>query len=297
MNLKKTILGAALFVSTLFNAKAQAPARADALPDLKEKNSYDGHRFYIAWGYTRAWYSKSTINFKNESNRYNPVTGRVDNYDFTIHDATAKDRPQFNRIIKDLLNPTIPQEVIRIGYHINNKWAIELNYDHAKYVVNDYQKVRITGHFNGVPVDKDTILDPARLLHFEHTDGANFWMINAVRKFNLYQDRNLRVTWMVKPGAGVVIPRTDVTLFGQELNNNYKVAGWIAGVETGLRVSVRDRVYAEFVGKGVYADYVNAFVLGKGNGSASHHFVAGQLTASLGYQFDFKKKHAMKGPL
>ena len=56
--------------------------------------------------------------------------------------------------------------------------GIELNYDHSKYVVIDYQTVRIKGQITGEYIDKDTILDPNTLLHFEHTDGANFIMVN-----------------------------------------------------------------------------------------------------------------------
>jgi hypothetical protein len=95
---------------------------------------------------------------------------------------------------------------------------------------------------------------------------------------------------MLKPGGGFVMPRTDVTLFGQRLNNDWKIAGWIVGIETGARFKFYDRAYFEFVGKAVYADYVNAFVLGKGHGKASHHFFARQLTATIGYLIKWKSK-------
>ena len=42
------------------------------------------HSVYIAWGYTKAWYSKSTIRFKDLSNKYHPVTDKNNYYDFTI---------------------------------------------------------------------------------------------------------------------------------------------------------------------------------------------------------------------
>jgi hypothetical protein len=240
---------------------------------------------YFSWGYTRAKYSKSTIEFRNHSNQYNPVTNRFDNYDFTIHDAVAHDRPDFDKI-PDVINITVPQYVFRIGYVLSKKWGIELNYDHTKYVVDNYQRVRVEGVFNDLWVDNDTILDPDSFLHFEHSDGANFWMINLVRSLQLVDIKNkFTASWVVKPGGGVVVPRTDVTLFGERLNNWFKVAGWIVGVETGLRLTFLRHGFFEFVGKGVYADYVNAFVLGKGHGRASHHFFAGQLTATLGLKF------------
>lgn len=256
----------------------------------KDKQS---RKVYFGWGYTRAWYSKSTIHFVNNSTTGSNVATKATSYDFVIHDVTAHDRPDFDKL-KDVINITIPQFVGRLGYSLNSKWAVEINYDHAKYVVDDFQKVHVTGRFNNDWVDTDTILDPYNFLHFEHTDGANFWLFNAVRKFNVfnYKDK-VSLTWMVKPGAGFVMPRTDVTLFGTRLNNNWKVAGWIVGLETGARLKFFDRAYLEFVGKTVYADYVNCFVLGRGNGKANHHFKAAQLTFTFGYEFGNYRKKAV----
>jgi hypothetical protein len=253
---------------------------------LKKKRH---HQWYATWGYTKAYYSKSTIHFKNTDMKYNPVRGKPDNYDFTIYNATAHDRPDYDKI-KDVINMTIPQFVMRLGYMFNNKWGVEINYDHAKYVVDDYQKVHIKGQIDGVPMNKDTIMEPSHFLHFEHTDGANFWMANLVRKWEVYKpSKKFIASVVLKPGAGVVYPRTDVTIFGQELNNAWHVAGWIVGVESGLRIEFLKRGIFEFVGKGCYADYMRCFILGSGNGNANHHFLVAQMTASLGFRFDSKK--------
>ncbi len=252
---------------------------------LKKKKG----QLYFSWGYTRAKYSKSTLHFKNTSNKFNEFTQQNDNYDFTVYDAVATDRPDFDKI-KDFINITIPQFVCRGGYMFNNKWGIEINYDHTKYVVTDYQKVRVKGRVNNNYFDQDTILDPATFLHFEHTDGANFWMVNAVRKTSLYNPtKNFDVSWVLKPGAGIVFPRTDVTLFGERLNNNWHVAGWIVGVESGLRMEFLRHGFFEFVGKGSFADYTTCLVLGKGNGKARHHFFTAQLTATIGLKFGSTK--------
>lgn len=260
-------------------------AQTDSLHTVKKKNS----QWYFTWGYTRARYSKSTIHFKDVSGRYHDQTGKTANYDFTIYDVSAKDKPDFDKL-GDVVNLTIPQYVFRIGYMFNSKWGIECNYDHTKYVVTDWQRVRVKGEIDGQPVDGDTTLNPHRFLHFEHTDGANFWMINAVRKVELYHPSDyFIVSAVVKPGAGIVFPRTDVTIFGERLNNNWHVAGWIVGVESGLRVEFRRNGFFEFVGKGAYADYAKCLVLGKGNGTASHKFWAAQLTATLGMRFNSKR--------
>jgi hypothetical protein len=176
-----------------------------------------------------------------------------------------------------------------LGFQINKKWDVEINYDHAKYVVDDGQRTHVTGQIFGKQIDKDTTIEGS-FLHFEHTDGANFWMVNAVRKIKILEkNKNLSIHAVVKPGAGVVFPRTDVTLFGERLNNNWHFAGWIVGVESGLRIEFLKHGFFEFVAKGSYADYVKCLVLGKGNGSARHHFFTAQLSATLGVKLNTKK--------
>lgn len=267
-----------LILLVLFTGFFTATSQSDS---LKKKVKH----FYLTWGYTKCYYSKSTIHFKNTSMKYNERRNMPDNYDFTIYDATAHDRPDYDKI-KDVINVTIPQFVGRLGYMFNDKWGVEMNYDHAKYVVDDYQRVHIKGQIDGTTIDKDTTMDPSAFLHFEHTDGANFWMLNAVRKWDLYKpSEKFCASAVLKPGAGVVFPRTDVTIFGQELNNDWHVAGWIVGVEGGLRIEFLKHGIFEFVGKSCYADYRRCFILGRGNGNANHHFFVAQMTATIGLRF------------
>lgn len=262
-------------------------AQTEAAATSTVSSSKRKGKFYLMWGYTKCAFSKSTIHFSNHSNTYYPETGRYHDYDFTVYNAVAHDRPDFDKI-KDVVNITIPQFVGRVGYYFNNKQdiGIEINYDHAKYVVDDYQKVRVKGTFNGVYTDKDTILDPRNFVHFEHTDGANFWMLNFVKRWKLYNpSKRFNVGLVAKPGVGIVFPRTDVTIYGTRLNNKWHVAGWIVGVEGGVRAEFLRYGVFEFMGKGSFADYTTCLVLGKGNGKARHHFFTGQLTMTLGVMF------------
>ena len=266
------------FTLTLLGTFFSSFSQSDS---LKKKKT----QWYFTWGYTRATYSKSSIHFKNSSGDPYVTSGPIKNYDFTLYDVTANDKPDFDKL-KDVINITIPQYVFRIGYSFNDKWGIELNYDHTKYVVNDWQKAHVKGQVNGYQIDGDSILNPYKFVHFEHTDGANFWMINAVRRWAFYApSKNFKLSYVLKPGAGIVFPRTDVTLFGEHLNNDWHVAGWIVGVENGLRMEFFRNGFFEFVGKGSFADYRKSLVLGKGNGTASHKIFTGQLSATLGLRF------------
>lgn len=280
MILRHTILYCLLACSAY--SVAQTVDKNIAVTPTKTKG-----KFYVMFGYTRCTYSKSDIHMSDHSGKYYPATGRTHDYDFTIYNATASDRPDFDKI-KDVVNITIPQFVVRGGYYFNNKrdFGIEINYDHAKYVVDDYQKVRVKGTFNGTYVDKDTIMDPNTFMHFEHTDGANFWMLNFLKRWKVYNPSKLfNVGLVAKPGAGIVYPRTEVAIMGTRLNNKWHIAGWIVGVEAGVRVEFLKYGVFEFMGKGSYADYRKVLVLGKGNGQANHHFFTGQLTMTLGAMF------------
>ncbi len=247
----------------------------------KEKGS-----FYFGWGYNKDWYSKSDIRLQNDNPQM--INGKYYTYDFTVYDATAKDRPDFDKI-KDVVNITVPQFSSRIGYYFNNKrdFGIELNYDHAKYVVNDYQKVRVKGQINGNYFDKDTILNPQTFLHFEHTDGANFMMFNFIKRWSLIESKNKKnnIGLILKPGFGIVYPRTDVTIFGNRINNDWKISGIIGGLEGGIRTEFLKNGFVEFTGKAAYANYINAITQGKGFGKASQKFWAFEVILIFGYQF------------
>jgi hypothetical protein len=95
-------------------------------------------KFYFLWGYNKDWYAKSTIRLYNNGNPTQKNEFGV--YDFKIYDAEAHDRPDFHQI-KDVINITIPQVSSRFGVFFgkDKKQGIELNYDHAKYVVRNYQ--------------------------------------------------------------------------------------------------------------------------------------------------------------
>lgn len=275
------LCGNSFFVSSQNETSVAAPA--------KKKLT-----FYASWGYSRWAFTKSTIHFKNkgEANYTDPTHGP---YDFTLYNAVAHDSPDFNHIASswsDLVNITIPQFNARIGFYFNNKrdegW--EINYDHAKYVVTDGQTVHVKGVILGEQVDKDTLLQRPNF-HFEHTDGANFWQINYIKRWKLFtgKDGTTNIGWIFKPGAGVVIPRTDVQIFGSRLNNRWHLAGFIAGIETGFRAEVFRHLCIEWTAKAAYADYLWCVVHYIGHGQANHRFGTVGSILTVGYRFAGKK--------
>lgn len=235
-------------------------------------------KFYFSWGFNREWYSKSSIHFKGTFNN--------DAYDFTLVNAKAHDKPDYWAIILHPVQVTIPQYNYRIGYFINPKklLAVEINFDHTKYVVTEYQALQVNGNFGSEVFNKEIILDGQKLVHFEHTDGANFLMLNLCKGFRLYDvNENNRFTIFTKLGAGTVIPRTDVTMKGERLNNKFHVAGYIAGFETSGRLNLSKRFYIESAVKTGFANYLNALTIQ--SGYARHHFTFFEFITSVGYCF------------
>ncbi len=261
-------------------ATAQTDSLSASLPGYTEKkcNSWDNERgsFYVAFGYNKDWYSKSTLHFFDESG----------DYDFKLHKMKAHDRPHFNEIFKVALS--IPQYGYRMGYYFpGSAWGVEANFDHAKYIVADSQYVRLTGHIEGVNFDKDTLITDA-FMHLEHTDGANFLMANALYRYQLLDKKHIRVNTVCKAGLGIVIPRSDVTLWGERNNHCFHIAGQIVGVEAGFRGEFFRYFFLEATAKGAYANFNK--VLGIGDGLISHRFFVGELLLHGGFQFPLGKK-------
>lgn len=251
------------------------------LAQKKKNKLFDG--MYVQWGYNTEWYTKSTIHFKMSNGN-----------NFTLHNAKAHDKPDLDAIVEEPAQVSIPQYNYRVGFYLNKKHtrSIEINFDHAKYVVTDGQTVHVTGRIDGKPVDGDSILNRENFLHFEHTDGANWLHINYVKQHTLLTNHKkarplLNYIWKV--GAGINIPRTDFTWRGERLNNNFHVAGYNLGAEGGVRIYPLKNFFFEFTAKSGYVKYVNALACTptqKGN-RATHGFGYFELIGLIGYDINF----------
>lgn len=238
---------------------------------------------YIQWGYNTEWYTKSNIHITMPNGT-----------NFTLHNAKALNRPDLDAIYKEPLDVSIPQYNYRIGFYLNKKHsrAIELNFDHAKYIVTDGQTVKVTGTIDGKTVNADSVLNPQTFLHFEHTDGANWLHFNYVQQQTLLMkkdNKNPLLNFIWKAGAGINIPRTDFTWRGDRLNNDFHVAGYNISAEAGLRLYPLKKFFIEFTGKSGYVKYLNALSNStaiKGV-RARHSFGYFELIGTIGYDINF----------
>jgi hypothetical protein len=238
---------------------------------------------YIQWGYNTEWYTKSTIHFK---------LGNGDN--FKLIKAKANDRPDLSAVYEKPVEISIPQYNYRMGFYLNKSQtkAIELNFDHIKYILTEGQNVRVKGYINKQIVDEDSILNPNNFLHFEHTDGGNLLHINYVQQNTLLLNKAktrplINSIW--KAGAGINIPRTDFTYHGDRFNNDFHVAGYNISAEAGARYYFSKRWFLEATAKTGFVHYLNALSNTnaiKGN-RVNHSFGYFELIALIGYDIKF----------
>jgi len=234
---------------------------------------------YGSFGWHRIWYTRSSIHF---------IDNKTSNYDFSLIKAKGIDDDDLN--IGQGIDA--PQWSLRFGYLLNKKngWGVELSYDHAKYILEQGQRVRLKGNIYGQSFDKDTIISPD-FIEYEHTDGANYYMLNIVKRKILYTSAKMHVLdLLVKAGAGPVIPRTESKIMGNHYNEHYHISGFVGGVESSLRYELFKKIFTELSVKGVYARYND--VLLWGDGRASQHWWSLQALFTLAYQLPLNKKNS-----
>ena len=245
-------------------------------------------QWFIYWGYNRSWYAESDIRFEG------------DNHDFALRDVRAHDRP-VGFDAKTYLAPStiwVPQYNYRVGYFIHDRWSLSLGMDHMKYVVDPYQKVRMdgyarqtgTGETGGYNGTQEVTLSPD-FLQYEHTDGLNLIALDADHYDRLWRSRSEQygVDAFLGAHAGAVVPRTDVRLFGEGINNRFHLAGWGAGAQGGLHVTLFRTLFVRSTVRGGYMDLLDVLTTGSDADRASQHFWYVEWSTVVGAQFRLGK--------
>ena len=212
-------------------------------------------KFYIFWGGNRESYSKSDIRFKGED------------YDFTLYDVAAHDKPKGFHI--DYINPTritIPQTNFRLGYFITDKYNISIGLDHMKYVMHNDRRVAYSGYYpnagsyNENPANGHLTLDEDFLL-FEHTDGLNYvnTEISRVDDITKYISKTIntdkfQINVTEGIGGGFLYPKTNTTLLGKERYDEFHVSGYGLSAKVGLNVTFFKYFFIQTELKGGYIE-------------------------------------------
>lgn len=256
---------------------------ANGLNAQESAKKHKNRSYYLSWGYNQEWYTKSTVNVKQDAlgNNYDLVN--VD-----AHDRKGWDR----KLLEQQL--TIPQYNYRIGCYFNEKQdlAFEINFDHTKYIITDGQDVQLKGRLNNRNVDTSINFSHQNGFYYYLNNGANFLLFNIVKRVGLYNtnDNKLRVDLTGKFGIGPVIPHVENSFFGNANDKHFQIGGWNTGIETALRVTVYRYAFLEFSQKIDYARYSNLKIY---QGEAKQSFGTYELILSAGVIFPSSKSNPM----
>ena len=227
---------------------------------VENPEKYTAHnkgKFYIFWGGNRESFSKSDIRFKGAD------------YDFTLHNVAAHDKPKGFHI--DYFNParmTIPQTNLRIGYFISDHYNISIGFDHMKYVMYNDRRVSYSGYYpnpgtyNENPANGELTLDEDFLL-FEHTDGLNYVnteisRVDDISKlFKINNTDKIQVNITEGIGGGFLYPKTNTTLLGKDRYDEFNIAGYGVSAKVGLNITFFKYFFIQTELKGGYIEMNN----------------------------------------
>ncbi len=270
----KVVLASVFLACSFFTANAQTP-------------DYVGQKgqLYLSWGYNKEWYTLSNIHVRQES---------LGN-DYTFKNVIGKDKPGWNdkSIFKQPVS--IPQYNYRLGYWFKNNWAIEINFDHTKYQVDQQQLLHIEGKMNFQPVDT-YVINRGNLV-WQLNNGANFFLFNIVHRIQVpkMQYKNFNVSLLMKGGLGFMVPHVENTILGNNNTPGFQLGGWDVGVEAALRFTFFKYAYLEYCNKAVYARYSNLKIY---EGQARQAFGCYEMIANIGVNFPIcSKKQAQVTPV
>ena len=240
-------------------------------------------KFYFYWGWNRAWYSNSDINFRGKD------------YNFNIKNVAAADR-QTSFSIDKYLNPanaTIPQYNFRVGYFITDNYSISFGIDHMKYVVRENQFVKITGHINntGTVYDRSYSEENIQLkkgfLLFEHTNGLNYINFDVRRIDEVFNFNKVKINVTGGLGAGILLPKTNTTFINYKRYDEFHLSGYGINGMVGINISFFDSFFIQSEFKGGYINMPDIRTTIAETDRASQNFFFYQLNVVFGTVFKF----------
>lgn len=244
----------------------------DSLVTPEKYTAHNKGKFYVFWGGNRGYFTNSDIHF----------TG--DNHDFTISDVPAHDKPKGWHV--DYINPgrmTIPQTNFRLGYFINDHYNISFGVDHMKYVMYQDRTVDIDGYYPnegsyGEVLPNNQVYLTEDFMTFEHTDGLNyvnseFSRVDDISKFfRLPNTDKFQINLTEGVGAGVLYPKSNVQMFGDNRYDEFHIAGFGMSAKAGLNFNFFKYFFIQTELKGGYINMGDIRTSQNSNDRASQDF-------------------------
>ncbi|MFA7445884.1 MAG: hypothetical protein WCY89_08040 [Flavobacteriaceae bacterium] len=251
-----------------------------ALPE--KYTAHNKGKFYFFWGGNSDIYSRSDIHFKGKD------------YDFTLHNVKAHDKRKGWHI--DYVNPkriTIPQTNFRVGYFITDNYNISLGVDHMKYIMYQNETVGYSGNYPdrgayGEAISDGNVFLTRDFLKFEHTDGLNYLNVefSRVDDFSKYlRIRNtdkIQVNFTTGIGAGILYPKTNTELLGQDRYDEFHISGYGIAAKAGLNITFYKYFFVQAELKGGYIDMNDIRTTANKADKASQSFYFGESVIAFG---------------
>jgi len=256
-----------------------------AQEEVAIQDKYTAHnkgKFFVSWGGNRESYSKSDVTFRGKD------------YNFTVNNMTAHDKPKGWHI--DYINPvnmTIPQTNLRIGYFINDHYSVAVGVDHMKYVMTQNQTANVTGYINGevhngVYNNTPVNFTDETFLTYEHTDGLNYVNTEVSRHddiskwFNLPNIDKVQINLTEGIGGGVLYPKTNTMLLGKDRHDDFHVSGFGLSAKAGINVTFFKYFYIQGELKGGYINMQDIKTTVSNDDKASQEFFFLQRIIAIG---------------
>jgi len=263
-----------------------------AQDEIAIQDKYTAHnkgKFFVSWGGNRDSYSKSDVTFKGE------------NYNFTIHDMEAHDKPKGWHV--DYINParmTIPQTNLRVGYFISDHYSIAIGVDHMKYVMTQEQTANVTGEINLTTLDGEAHphngtynntpvnFTDKTFLTYEHTDGLNYVNTEFSRHddisrwFRLPNIDKVQINLTEGLGGGVLYPKTNTKLLGKARHDDFHISGYGVSAKAGINFTFFKHFYLQGELKGGYINMHDIRTTATSDDTASQEFFFFQRIVSVG---------------
>lgn len=280
-----TIIGLNLVLGQKINTDSLSESSSvDLLP--ANRSTLKKGTMFIFWGWNRAGFSDSDIRFRGNG------------YDFTLDNVVAHDRP--SELSMAYIDPTklsTPQFNFRFSYFIKENLAIVFAQDHMKYVMDQNQIANFRGsitdaNYASMVQNGQIDLSDEQFLTFEHTDGLNYVNAGLEKYKNLASKKNFDIFWAYGAGAGVLFPKSNVKLFGNERSDRYHVAGFGLDARSSINFIFWNHIMARVEGKFGYINMPDIkTTLNNKPDKASQDFVFYQVNFGIGYVFNRKLKN------
>ncbi|MBT8317013.1 hypothetical protein [Lutibacter sp.] len=282
--MRKTSIAIFLLITTVLFSQEN---NQDISQDFRDVKSNKG-KMFAYWGWNRGHFSTSDITFKGE------------NYNFTLSDVKADDKPKpFGIYYFKLDEVTIPQTNFRIGYFFKENYTVSIGVDHMKYVMRNDQTVNINGNintggeFDGTFSNDDIVLTEDFLL-FEHTDGLNYVNVEVSRFDNLdnwlkFPIKNIDINLTEGVGVGVLYPKTNTTLLGKERYDEFHVSGYGISAHVGLNITFFKHFFIQSNLKVGYINMADIRTTANTTDSASQSFTFLENMYVFGAKFNLTK--------